>query len=131
MLKDVREIRCLRFHECLEYISRCKIKNQVFRSSVNPENKKFIVDELGNISIQGNINIDDVFISETKITEFTTLKKCVILLANGEIVVDTEGNRNVHFFKEYYGNNFKSLHALVNGNLELVWENEYLKERCL
>ena len=112
MLKTITKTKQMRLDELIKYGFENNIKNKVYRS----DNGKSVRFDSG-----WDIGSEDLFTVEVEeeITEDTEFEKFVVIFKNKTISTPLE--RNIKFIKKYY-ENIKSVYALIDGKLELIWE---------
>lgn len=139
MLRTIKRTEQMRLDELIKYCRDNDIKNKSFytvsKGAVRfneygepvsvPSEIKF--DNKGRIVLWGYLDPEESFEVEIEeeIDEDTFFEQCVVVFEN-DFVFTTSSVHTIRSINEAH-DNVKYIHALVNGNLELVWENEYLK----
>ena len=135
MLKTIKRTEQMRLDELIKYCRDNDIKNKSFytvsKGAVRfneygepvsvPSEIKF--DNKGRIVLWGYLTPEESFEVEIEeeITEDTEFEKCVVIFKNKTISTPVENN--IKSIKEFY-ENIKSVYALIDGKLELIWESE-------
>lgn len=126
MLKTITTFKQLRLDELIKYIFEEKIKGEGDYGLINfhsDADTDVEVNRCGQVSVHGLYSGNELFPIETEeeITEDTLFEQCVVLLKNGAVYVPH--NCNIKYIKENYKKPRKA-YAVINENLELIWECE-------
>ena|SRR5699024_5081680 len=128
MKKTIKKNVHMRLDELIKYVRQNKktlFEEHVAISFKTKDNKGVIFANNGNfVTGEGDcINIDDIFevVIEEEITEDTKFEKCVVIFKDKTIITSVE--INIKFIKEFC-ENIKSVYALIDDKLELIWEAE-------
>lgn len=127
MLKTIKKNVQMRLDELIKYVRENKktlFKNRVEITFSTKNNNEVIFYQHGELTLDNWINSEDLFTVEIEdeITEDTFFEQCVIVFEN-DFVFTTSSVHTIRSINEAH-DNVKYIHGIVNGKLELVWENE-------
>ena len=124
MLKTITKVKEMKLDELIKYVRENKktlFKNRVGIMFSTKNNNEVTFYQHGELTLDNWISSVDLFTVEIEeeITEDTEFEKCVVIFKNKTIHTPVENN--IKFIKEFY-ENIKSVYALIDGKLELIWE---------
>ena len=124
MLKTITKVKEMKLDELIKYVRENKktlFKNRVGITFNTKNNNEVTFYQHGELTLDNWISSVDLFTVEIeeKITEDTEFEKCVVIFKNKTISTPLE--LNIKCIKKYY-KNIKSVYALIDGKLELIWE---------
>ena len=124
MLKTIKTTKELRLDELIKYVwenDGSLFKKHKAIMFYTKDSKSVTFDDTGHYESNNWFDPEDLFTVEIEeeITEDTEFEKCVVIFKNKTIRTPVENN--IKFIKEFY-ENIKSVYALIDGKLELIWE---------
>ena len=124
MLKTITKVKEMKLDELIKYVRENKktlFKNPVGITFSTKNNNQVTFYQHGELTLDNWISSVDLFTVEIEeeITEDTEFEKCVVIFKNKTISTPVENN--IKSIKEFY-ENIKSVYALIDGKLELIWE---------
>lgn len=127
MLKTIKTTKQLRLDELIKYVRENKktlFKNRVEITFSTKNNNEVTFYQHGELTLDNWISSVDLFEVEIEeeITEDTEFEKCVVIFKD-KSTINTPVENNIKSIKEFY-KNIKSVYALIDGKLELIWEAE-------
>ena len=126
MLKTIKKNVQMRLDELIKYVwedDGSLFEKQATITFCTEDNKRVIFNDTGYFESINWFDPEDLFLVEfeEEITEDTEFEKFVVIFKNKTISTPLE--RNIKFIKKYY-ENIKSVYALIDGKLELIWKAE-------
>ena len=125
MLKTIKKNVQMRLDELIKYVwdnDGSLFEEQATITFCTEDNKRVTFDDSGHIETYAWFDPEDLFTIEFEyeINEDTEFEKCVVIFKD-KSTISTPVENNIKFIKEFY-KNIKSVYALIDGKLELIWE---------